>query len=246
MQSAGWISGPPFSFDQGQSEVQAEGRPAQPAGQNPLSFSVSVGPGYFATANVPILAGRALDERDTSTAKPVAVVNQTLANTMWPGENPIGRRLFLPPEETAVEVVGVASDGKYVLLWESARAMLFRPLAQEPPSSATLEILTTQRPDAVANAVRSTLQSVNGDVPVFAVQPMTEYLEHGGAFLLFRLGALFTGTFGIIGLALASLGLYGVVAYDVTRRTHEIGVRMALGANRRTILREVLVRGAWL
>ena len=133
-----------------------------------------------------------------------------------------------------------------MLLWESARAMLFRPLAQEPPSSATLEILTTQRPDAVANAVRSTLQSVNGDVPVFAVQPMTEYLEHGGAFLLFRLGALFTGTFGIIGLALASLGLYGVVAYDVTRRTHEIGVRMALGANRRTILREVLVRGAWL
>jgi putative ABC transport system permease protein len=246
VQNAAWISGLPFSFDQDQSEVLAAGRPAPPPGQNRISFGVSVGPDYFATANVPILAGRALDERDTADAPPVTVVNQALAELLWPGDNPIGRRLTLQPAGTQVEVVGLAKDGKYVLLWESARAMLFRPLAQDTPSSATLEVLTAQRPESVANAVRATLQAADPDVPVFDVQPMTEYLEHGGAFLLFRLGALFTGTFGVVGLLLASIGLYGVVAFDVTRRTHEIGVRMALGASRGTILREVVTRGAWL
>ena len=245
VQRAAWISGPPFSFAQGQSEVQAEGR-LTPPGQNRISFAVSVGPAYFETAKVSIVAGRPLVERDTAAARPVAVVNQTLAEMMWPGQTPIGRLLTLQPAGTQVEVVGVAKDGKYVLLWESSRAMLFRPIAQAPPSSATLEVVTAQRPESVAHAVRSVLQAIDPDVPVFAVQSMTDYLEHGSAFLLFRLGALFSGTFGAIGLLLASIGLYGVVAFDVTRRTHEIGVRMALGGRRAHILRQVLSRGAWL
>jgi putative ABC transport system permease protein len=246
VQGAAWISGPPFSFDQGQSELQIPGRPAPTAGGNPVSFAVSVGPGYFETARVSIVEGRPLDERDSASAAPVAVVNRTLANTMWPGEHVVGRVVTLQPSGQQVEIVGVAADGKYVLLWESPRTMLFRPIAQDPPVSATLEVLTAQRPETVADAVRASLQAFDPDVPVFAVQTMNDYLDAGSAFVLFRLGALFSGTFGVIGLLLASIGLYGVVAFDVTRRTHEIGVRMALGARRADILREVVTRGVWM
>jgi ABC-type antimicrobial peptide transport system permease subunit len=152
----------------------------------------------------------------------------------------------LLPGGPEVEIVGVVKTGKYILLWEAPRPMMFQPLAQALPFAATLEVFTIGSPGDLANAVRQALHGVDGEVPVSRLQTMSDYLEYGQAFLLLRIGGLITGLFGVLGLFVASIGLYGVVAYDITQRTHEIGVRMALGALRADVLRDVLSRGARL
>ncbi len=244
VQSVAWISGLPFGFSQGQTALQPEGHPTVPQDRQRISFKVSVSPDYFTTAGVAILSGRPFEAHDVSDATPVAIVNETLARQLWPGENPLGKGVRLAPTDTLVQVIGIAKDGKYVVLWEAPRAMLFRPLSQDTPAAATLELVTVGVPGDLTNAVRVALQAIDPDVPAYGMQSMADYLEYGQAFLLYRIGALLTGFFGILGMTLASLGLYGVVAYDVTQRTHEIGVRMALGAMRTDILREVLSRSA--
>jgi predicted permease len=246
VRGAAWISGVPFGFDQDQTAVHPEGAAAARQDQDRVSLNVSVTPEYFAAAGVAFVSGRAFDGRDTADAPPVAIVNDTLARQLWPGANPIGRRVQLAESGTVVEVIGVVKDGKYILLWEAPRAMLFQPLAQATPDSATLELVTAGAPIDAGHAVRVALQAVDPDVPVYRFQSMADYLEYGQAFLIFRIGALFAGVFGAMGLILASIGLYGVVSYDITQRTHEIGVRMALGALRADILREVISRGARL
>jgi len=246
VRAAAWISGVPFGFEQDQTALQPEGAPPSLPGQDPVSLNVSVTPEYFEAAGVALLSGRSFDARDAADGLPVAVVNETLARQLWPDANPLGRRVRLVETGTMVEVIGVVKDGKYILLWEAPRAMLFQPLAQATPASATLELVTIGPPTDLANAVRAALQAIDPDVPVHRVQSMADYLEYGQAFLIFRIGALFAGVFGVLGLILASIGVYGVVAYDVTQRTHEIGVRMALGALRADILGEVVSRAARL
>jgi putative ABC transport system permease protein len=246
VRAAAWTSALPFGFGIGQTPLQADGEPVPAQGQEPLSFTVSVTPEYFAAAHVALVAGRTFDDRDGAKATPVVIVNQTLARQLWPDRDPLGRRVRLAHADTMAEVIGVVKDGKYILLWEAPRPMLFQPIAQDAPSQATLEVVTAGSPHDIASAVRTSLQAIDPDVPAYRVQSMDDYLEYGGAFLLFRVGALLTGAFGVLGLILSSIGLYGVVAFDVTQRTHEIGVRMALGAPRRGILRDVILRAAWL
>jgi putative ABC transport system permease protein len=246
VRAVAWISGVPFSYQQDQTAVRPEGAAASREDQNRTSLQVSVSSEYLAVAGLPLVAGRAFDDRDTADSPPVVVINETLSRQLWANSNAVGRRIRLGPTGDVVEVIGVVKDGKYILLWEAPRAMLFRPLGQATPAAATLEIVTTGAPTDLANTVRLALHSVDPDVPAHRFQSMADYLEYGQAFLIFRIGALFAGVFGALGLILASIGLYAVVAYDITQRTHEIGIRMALGALRADILREVISRGARL
>jgi predicted permease len=242
-----WISALPFGFEQGDTMLVPEGGETVPKlGQDLRSLRVSVTPEYFAVANLAPVSGRPFDARDTAESRPVVMINEALAGLLWPGQDAVGRRVKLGVGGTRAEVVGVVKTGKYILLWEAPRAMLFQPFAQATPSTATLELVTTVPPIDVANEVRATLRQIDAMVPVYRMQSMSEYLEEGQALLLFRLGVLLTAVFGSLGLLLAAIGLYGVVAYDISQRTRDIGVRLALGALRADILREVLARGARL
>jgi ABC-type antimicrobial peptide transport system permease subunit len=201
----------------------------------------SVDADYFATSKVPIVDGRSFDGRDTEAGRQVVIINETLARHFWPSQSAIGRSLVIRGER--VEVVGVARDGKYLFLWESPRGMAYRPMAQEPSGMATLLVRSSRDASGLKSDVQSVVREVDPVVRVFDIRTMGEHLgSQGGGFLAFELGAMFTGIFGVAGVLLAAIGLYGMIAGRVAQRTREFGVRIALGANRRAILRDVLGR----
>jgi putative ABC transport system permease protein len=214
---------------------------ADPDRQPPRAYSASIDGEYFVTAGIPLLDGRAFDRRDHAASAPVAIVNQTLVRQFWPGQSAVGRRLQI--EDNTVTVVGVVGDGRYNQVWEQPSAMIFRPLAQNVPTSATVAVRTTRAPSEMAAAVRAAIRRVDPDVAPYDVRTMREHLDMGNAFFPFRIGAFVTGLFGSVGLLLASIGLYGMVAYHVSQRTQEIGVRMALGARSGDIIKGVLFDG---
>lgn len=239
---AAWISWPPFGIIYETVNLFPEGQTPPPEGQMPQAFAAGVTPEYFATAHVPLVDGREFNELDDASHTPVAIVNQTLAKQFWPDQNAVGRRLRIDDE--TLDVVGIVRDGKYSFVWERPSGMVYRPLAQAVASSATIAIRTTRSPSDMASAVRETIRSISPDVAIYDVRTMREHLDSGmAAFSAFRLAALVTGLFGGLGVLLASIGLYGVIAYHVSQRTQEFGVRMALGAKTTDVLRDVLLRG---
>jgi predicted permease len=241
VERAAWISWAPFAIVYQTANPLPEGRVVDPDRQPPRAYSASIDGEYFVTAGVPLLDGRAFDRRDRAASAPVAIVNQTLVRQFWPGQSAVGRRLQI--EGNTVTVVGVVGDGRYNQVWEQPSAMIFRPLAQNVPTSATVAVRTTRAPSEMAAAVREAIRRVDPDVAPYDVRPMREHLDMGNAFFPFRIGAFVTGLFGSVGLLLASIGLYGMVAYHVSQRTQEIGVRMALGARSGDIIKGVLFDG---
>jgi ABC-type antimicrobial peptide transport system permease subunit len=141
------------------------------------------------------------------------------------------------------EVVGVARDGKYLFIWESPRGMVYMPMAQQPTDRATLLVRSTRDPSGLMAELQDVFRQVDPVVRVFDVRTMREHLlRETGGFFVFELGAMFTGIFGVAGVLLAAIGLYGMIAGRVAQRTREFGVRIALGAKRGTILRDVFGR----
>jgi len=238
---AAWIQFPPLGIVGEAAEVAPDPRPADPEWRPLIVSEAHISPEYFATARVRLLEGRPFDPRDRAGRTPVVIINQTLARQLWPGLTPIGRALVADGDR--VEVVGVVQNGKYQNVGEPPRGAIFRPLAQMAPGTATMAIRTAGPPIGLARVVRQAIQQVDPGVAVYDVRPMTEHLDQGSAFFVFRLGAFMTGVFGTLGLLLASIGLYGVIAYHVGQRTQEIGVRMALGARAADIIRGVLMQG---
>ena len=231
-------------------EIVLEGREATPEEDRINIFFNRVSPAYFQTVGTPLLAGRDFTERDNESAPQVVIINETMARRFWTGagqpESALGKRFRLRRDGPLVEVVGVARDSKYVFLGEDPRSFMYVPFAQGYRSQMTLFIHAAGDPAGLISAARQVVREMDGDLPVYDAKTMTTHLRDGIALLFIRLGAKLAAAFGLLGLVLALVGIYGVVSYSVAQRTHEIGIRVALGANRSDVLKLVLGQGMTL
>jgi predicted permease len=200
--------------------------------------------GYFDSMRTRLVAGRAFLASDTADAPGVAIVNQTMAKKYWPGQEAIGKRVRLA-DGTWRQIVGVAADTKYNSMTEAPMDFLYLAARQDPAIRTTLLVGVTNASASVAAPVRAAVQSLDRDVAITGVWTMEEFYE-GNAGGLSRYLTAIVGGMGLVGLGLAMVGLYGLVAYSVSRRTREIGIRMAVGAQPASVLRMVMRYGAVL
>ncbi len=247
VESASLALSTPISGSVNASSIYFEGRPAPPGQQPPTIFYNNVDSDYFATTRVPLLRGRAFTDYDDEKVTPVAIVNQTMAAQYWPNENPIGKRFSLKSAAGPfLEVVGLAGDGKYLFIAETPLPFFYVPVAQNFVGMRTLQIRTSAPPESLIAPVQEVVRSLAPDLPIFNTATMEESLQGANGFLMFRGGAERAGQMGVLGLILAVVGVFGVVSYAATQRTHEIGIRMALGADPRDIMKMMLGQGVRL
>jgi putative ABC transport system permease protein len=218
-----------------------------PQGQDHAAvFSAVVDDQYFTTMNTGIVHGRAFTTADTDASRRVAIVNQAFADSYWPHEDPIGKRLRLTAQGPWLEVVGITGTGKYLFIGEAPTRFLYLPFAQNQRTAMSLLVETTS-PDAapLAAPLREAVKAIDADQPVFNVRTVSGFYQTRAIAVLLRTAQL-VGALGLLGLTLALIGLYGLVAYSVARRTREIGIRMAIGAGRPAVLKMILRQGLML
>ncbi len=247
VESASLAYSMPLGYYNVAQRLETEGQQIVPDEDLPVADYNLVDASYQRTMGLQLLRGRWISQTDDDGKRPVAVVNESLARRLWAGEDPLGKRLrFSDGPGPWLEVIGVTTDGKYGSVLEQPRPFLYVPQSLEYRSLHVLHVRTAGEPQRIAPLVTEAVRQLGPEVPVFDVSSMREAVSGGNGFFLLRIAAACAAALGLLGMVLAVVGLYGVVAYSVGQRTQEIGIRMALGAERRKILAMVVGHGLWL
>lgn len=236
-------------YNQSTTLDQVQDHPRRAGEAAPAVSDNRVSPGYFETLRIPLLQGRGFTAADDQDAPRVAVVNRAFAERFWPKQEAMGKRFQIKAgdqQERWFEIVGVVGNGKYISPIDNNLPYFYLPLAQSYSAIESLQVRSQMPPDAMLNEMQQLVRRLAPDLPVFDAHPMRQTLDSVNGFFLYRVGAGVAGIMGLLGLILAVIGVYGVVSYAAAQRTHEIGVRMALGAARSDILLAVLRNGLWL
>jgi predicted permease len=227
-----------------------EGYEPPPHAQAPFTMFCVVSTQYFQTMQIPLLSGRDFNAADDLKGSDVAIVNEAFLKQYWPNADPIGREFRMTSEpKRPLRVVGVVKDSRIARVIGPFEPAFYAPLAQHYATLYSLQVLqvrTQASPESMIPEVERVVNSLAPDLPVFDVKTMSQALYTLNGFLMYQIGAGLAATMGVLGLILSIVGVYGVISYSASQRTHEIGIRMALGAQPRNILRMVFREGMWI
>jgi putative ABC transport system permease protein len=227
-----------LSFRVGVNGFEIEGRPPVTKDKQPLADYRTATPDYFNTMGIALRQGRLFDQHDDQDAKPVVLVNEAMVRTQFAHENPLGRHIVMGKR---MEIVGVVADAKLYGLDAPVESTVYVPLMQNPVDRESIVVRTAGDPAAMTSAVRREILKLDSEQPISNVRTMEQVLSD--SLMLRRVSMLLLTVFALLALTLATVGIYGLTAYSVSRRTHEIGLRVALGASQSQILRLVVGRG---
>jgi predicted permease len=246
VQAAAVSSYIPLTLNYNSRNIFVEGQPAERGENAPTAMNASAGPRYFETLGTPLIQGREFTEQDQEKTEPVVVVNETFVRRLMPNasspSDAIGKRVsFNSASGPFRKIVGVARDGKYFNIAEDARPFIWAPMTQDYSSNGILTVRTDGNPESLLAAVRKEVQALDQNLPLFDVKSLTDHMRL--ALFPAKVAATVLGVFGFVALLLSAIGIYGITSYTVAQRTHEIGIRLALGAQLSDVLKLVLSHG---
>lgn len=242
VESAAFVGGPPFAYAGGASDAVAVDGYEAPPDQTPTVDFAQIGPGYLATLGIPLVSGREFTRDDNETSDPVAIVNEPMAARYWRGRDPVGSRLVV--RGRPMRVVGVARLSKYRDLMEPSRPFFYVPLRQSTAFGQSLMIRTTLSPGATATALAAEVRALDTSLTPELLMTMREQINRMNQST--AMAVMLLTAFGGVALILAAIGLYGVMSFNVTQNARELALRLALGADRTSLLRRVLLGGLFL